>query len=106
MKKFQRYDFASKNYIAMLAEAADGRRDVSELIPASAAVQDALSEIRDLNANDRAFVEATAAYIKSLSAAVKGSAQANVAEFEAEYIRARRRVIVEAPVSHRSSQAA
>lgn len=96
MNKFHRYDFATKGYIGKLKDAIEGTADVADLIPASAAVQDALSEIRDLNQLDREYVEATAAYIKGLSDLVKGRA-VDADELEAAWTTARRRVIVEAP---------
>ncbi|MCS4088423.1 hypothetical protein [Rhizobium sp. BK176] len=103
MNKFHRYDFATKGYISKLKEAAEGTADVADLIPASASVQDALSEIRDLNQQDREYVEATAAYIKSLSDVVKGRSADTVDEKEAAWAVARRRVIVEAPVGGRNA---
>jgi hypothetical protein len=103
MNKFHRYDFATKGYISKLKEAAEGIADVADLIPASASVQDALSEIRDLNQQDREYVEATAAYIKSLSDVVKGRSADAVEEMETAWTVARRRVIVEAPVGGRSA---
>lgn len=95
MGNFHRYDFASKGYISKLREAVEGTCDVAELIPASAGVQDALSEIRDMNADDRAYVAATTDYIRCLSDIVKGRAGSNAEALEQEYLRARRRVIVE-----------
>ncbi|MDW9481778.1 hypothetical protein GOB57_24320 [Sinorhizobium meliloti] len=96
MNKFHRYDFATKGYIGKLKDAIEGIAEVADLIPASAAVQDALSEIRDLNQNDRDYIEATAAYIKGLSDVVKGRT-VDVDLLENAWISARRRVIVEAP---------
>lgn len=98
MNKFNRYDFATKGYIAKLKDAAQGTADVMDLIPLSASVQDALSEIRDLNQLDREYVAATAAYLGGLSDTVKGK-PAPLDALEAEWSTARRRVIVEAPVS-------
>jgi hypothetical protein len=97
MNKFHRYDFATKGYIGKLKDAIEGSVDVADLIPASASVQDALSEIRDLNNADRDYVDATASYIKGLSDLVKGRL-ADIDELEATWTSARRRVIVEAPV--------
>ncbi|MCZ7862505.1 hypothetical protein O9X98_14115 [Agrobacterium salinitolerans] len=96
MNKFHRYDFATKGYIGKLKDAIEGTADVADLIPASASVQDALSEIRDLNSADRDYVDATAAYIKGLSDLVKGRL-ADVDQLETAWTSARRRVIVEAP---------
>lgn len=96
MNKFHRYDFATKGYIGKLKDAIEGTADVADLIPASASVQDALSEIRDLNQVDRDYVDATAAYIKGLSDIVKGRLS-DVDQLEAAWTSARRRVIVEAP---------
>ncbi len=102
MSKFHRYDFASKNYIAKLIKVAAGNDEVSDLdlIPASAEVQDSLSEIRDLSRPDREYVDATSAYIKGLTSVVKGGV-ADLSDLESAYQVARRRVIVEAPVDSR-----
>nr|WP_250808371.1 hypothetical protein [Neorhizobium tomejilense] len=102
MTKFCRYDFAAKGYINKLIDAAQGEVEVSELISASAAVQDALSEIRDFNSADRDFIEATSDYISALAAVVKGKSVEDLDAREAAYVLTRRRVIVEAPVSQRS----
>jgi hypothetical protein len=102
MNKFHRYDFATKGYIGKLKEAIEGTADVADLIPASASVQDALSEIRDLNQLDREYVEATATFIKGLSDTVKGRS-VDTDALESSWNTARRRVIVEAPVG-RSGQ--
>lgn len=109
MSKFHRYDFASKNYIAKLIKVAAGNDEVSDLdlIPASAEVQDSLSEIRDLSRPDREYVDATSAYIKGLTSVVKGGVadlsdlEADLSDLESAYQVARRRVIVEAPVDSR-----
>jgi hypothetical protein len=106
MNKLQRYDFATKGYITKLKEAAEGTADITDLIPSSASVQDALSEIRDLNQNDRDYIEAAAAYIKALSDVVKGRPTDAVEELENAWSVARRRVIVEAPVSGRGHEQA
>jgi hypothetical protein len=101
MTKFSRYDFATKGYIAKLFAAANGEIDTMDLIPASAAVQDALSEIKDLNAADRDFVQATAEYIDILADIVKGKKPTDIDEREATYVLTRRRVIIEAPGGYR-----
>ena len=100
MNKFSHYDHATKSYISKLVEVRAGERDLVDLIPASAAVQDALSDIRDLNKADVEYVDSAAAVIKCLSDQIKGRA---VDEAEKEslfqvYSVARRRVIVEEPV--------
>lgn len=97
MNKFHRYDFATKGYIGKLKDAIEGNADIADLIPASASVQDTISEIRDLNQADRDYVEATDAYIKGLSDIVKGRFGADVEQLEGAWTSARRRVIVEAP---------
>lgn len=101
MTKFSRYDFATKGYIAKLIAASRGETDIMDLIPASAAVQDALSEIKDLNAADRDFVQATTEYIDTLAFIVKGNEVEDLDEREATYVLTRRRVIIEAPGGYR-----
>lgn len=97
MHKFRNYDHATKSYISMLVEARSGALDVRDLIPASASVQDALSEIRDLTRADKDYVDAATAVIKALSDAVKGwpCDDHELAELGETLSVMRRRVIVE-----------
>jgi hypothetical protein len=101
MSKFIAYDFATKGYIAKLQEVLSGDAEMADLIPAAASVQNAYEEIRDFSKADRDYTEATAAYIKGLASQVKGTVVGNIEELEASYSAARRRVIVDAPVTSR-----
>lgn len=106
MHKLDRYNSAATEYIGKLHAAIDGTADANDLIPASAAVQDALADIRNFTNSELDFVDATSAYIKGLVDAVKGRGSDTLGDIEASWKAASLRGLVNSVIGDKPAQIA